>query len=107
MKKTILLLSIFLFGVSGLFAQSGNKMLQKKQVPQEKKIEQGIKKGEITKIEAKKLLKQEKKLNQLKKNAKVDGFISQKEKAKLKKESKKTNRKIYKEKHNKQKRSVK
>ena len=58
MKKTTLLLTILIFGVSGLFAQSGNKMLKKKQVAQEKKIEQGIKKGEITKIEAKKLLKQ-------------------------------------------------
>ncbi len=106
MKKTVLLVTIILFAASGLFAQSGNKMLKKKQVQQIKKIEQGIKSGEITKIEAKKLHKQKKKISVLKKNAKKDGFVSPKEKSKQKKEVKKMDGKIYREKHDKQKRSV-
>ena len=65
MKKIVLILTILLFATSGLFAQSGTKILKKKQAQQLKKIENGIKSGEITKVEAKKLRKQEKKLSQL------------------------------------------
>jgi hypothetical protein len=93
-----------LIAVSGLFAQSGTKMLKKKQNQQLKKIENGIKSGAITKVEAKKVIKQKIKLDKLNKKAKVDGFLSPKEKAKLKKETKKLDKIIYKEKHDKQKR---
>lgn len=103
MNKIVLILTILLIATSGFFAQSSTKILKKKQAEQLKKIENGIKLGEITKIEVKKLRKQEKKISQLNKKAKTDGFVSPKEKAKLKKEVKKLDRKIYKEKNDKQK----
>lgn len=55
MKKIVLILTILLFATSGLFAQSGTKILKKKQAQQLKKIENGIKSSEITKVEAKML----------------------------------------------------
>lgn len=107
MKKTVLILTILLIGTSGLFGQTGAKILKKKHAQQLKKIENGIKSGEITKVETKKLIKQERKQTKLNKKAKADGFISPKEKFKLKKEVKKLDKKIYKEKHDKQKRKKK
>ena len=68
MKKIVLILTILLFATSGLFTQSGTKILKKKQAQQLKKIENGIKSGEITKVEAKKLRKQEKNCPNFKKN---------------------------------------
>ena len=104
MKKTILVLTMLLITTSGLYSQSSIKMLDKKQTQQLKKIENGIQSGELTKVEAKKLIKQKRKLTKLNKKAKADGFVSPKEKAKLKKEVKKLDKKIYKEKHDRQKR---
>jgi hypothetical protein len=104
MKKAVLILTILLIGTSGLYAQSSTKIIKKKHIQQLKKIENGIKSGEITKVETKKLIKQERKLSKLNKKAKADGFISPKEKSKLKKEAKKLDNEIYKEKHDKQKR---
>jgi hypothetical protein len=95
---------MLLITTSGLYSQSGIKMLDKKHTQQLKKIENGIQSGELTKVEAKKLIKQKRKLTKLNKKAKADGFVSSKEKARLKKEVKKLDKKIYKEKHDRQKR---
>lgn len=105
MKKLSLLLSVLMFVSSGLFAQSiKTPKINKKQKKQISKIEQGVKSGELTKRETRKLLKQEKKLQIHKKTAKSDGKVTVRERVKLNKEAKRLDAKIYKQKNDRQKR---
>jgi tellurite resistance protein len=93
------------FSVSGIFAQSiKTPKINKKQKVQVEKIKQGVKSGELTRYETKRLIKQEAKLQKNKKIAKADGVITPKEKKQLRKEIRKLDAKIYKQKHDKQKR---
>ena len=105
MKKLSLIIAAVLFISSGLFAQSvKTPKINKKQKNQLSRIEQGVKSGELTKRETKRLLKQEAKLQKQKKIAKSDGVVTKRERAKLNKEANKLSAKIYKQKHDKQKR---
>jgi len=105
MKRIILIIAALIFTTSSIFPKNvKTPKINKKQKKQIVKINQGIKSGELTGKEAKKLLKQERKLQKQKKIAKSDGFISPKERTKLRKETKKMDAKIYKQKHDKQKR---
>lgn len=92
---------VLMFGLFvSLSAQSGIKQTQKNQA---KRIKQGVKSGELTKREARKLVQGQKKVNRMKKNAKADGVITKRERVKIKKEQKKQSAKIYKQKHDSQK----
>lgn len=92
--KLICLLSLFI----GLSAQN---VIKKVQVKQAKRISQGVHSGELTKKEATKLKRGQKKVQKMKKRAKADGVVTKKEKAKIKKFQKKQSKKIYKKKHDK------
>ena len=94
--KLICLLGIFVV----ISAQNGIKETQMKQ---SKRIAQGVRSGELTKQEAKKLKNGQKKIQKMKKRAKFDGVVTKKEKTRIKKEQKKQSNKIYKQKHDKQK----
>lgn len=105
MKKSIFILVSFLFLSSGLLAQSNKTPgINKKQKNQIHRIHQGVKSGELTKSETRRLLKQEAKLQKHKKMAKSDGIVTPRERVKLHNEEKKLSRKIYKQKHDRQKR---
>lgn len=105
MKKRVLIILIIGLSVSGIFAQSTKTpKINKKQKAQVEKIKQGIKSGELTRLEAKKLMKQKAKLQRKKKIAKADGVVTPKERKQLRKEIRKQDAKIYKQKHDKQKR---
>ena len=105
MKKAILIMTILIFASSGVFAQNiKTPKINKKQKIQADKIKQGVKSGELTHKETKKLLKLEAKLQKKKRIAKADGVITPKEKAKLRKLSKRLDGQIYKQKHDTQKR---
>ena len=105
MKKSVILIMIFSFAASGLFAQNiKTPKINKKQKVQVAKIKQGVKSGELTRLETKRLMKQEAKLQKKKKIAKADGVVTKKERKMLRKEARKLDAKIYKQKHDKQKR---
>ena len=105
MKNLVLIIMIFGFTVTGMFAQSTKTpKINKKQKVQVAKIKQGVKSGELTRVETKRLMKQEAKLQRKKKIAKADGVVTPKERKQLHKEAKKLDAKIYKQKHDKQKR---
>jgi len=104
MKKIILILTILIITCSGLLAKSTRMhVINKKQKKQISKIEQGVKSGELTRTETKRLIKQEKQLQKQKRIAKSDGVVTHKERAKLRKEINKLDIVIYKQKHDKQK----
>lgn len=83
------------------FSQTTKKQVNKRQVVQNKKINQGVKSGELTKKEAVKLKAQQRNINQTKKAAKADGVVTPKEKAIIKHKQNKAAKNIAKKKHNK------
>ena len=91
------------FIAMGAFAQDKTPNLDKREKRQEKRIEQGVKSGELNKREAARLEAREKKLRADEAKAKADGKVTAKERAKLQHEANKTSRHIYKQKHDKQK----
>lgn len=101
MKRLTLL--VFALGLSTQFA-TAQTTTKAKQIKQKERIEQGVKSGELTKKEAQKLKKGQKRIQQMKKKIKADGKITKKEKQRLKKAQKKQSDKIFKQKHDKQKR---
>lgn len=99
--KTILMgLTMVVFCATG-FSQTTKKQVNKRQVVQGKKINQGVKSGELTKKEAVQLKAQQRNINQTKKAAKADGVVTPKEKAIIKHKQNKAAKNIAKKKHNK------
>ncbi|MEQ1722613.1 MAG: hypothetical protein ABL930_05520 [Pseudobdellovibrio sp.] len=72
---------------------------QKREVKQQSRIGQGVKSGELTKREAKKLRKGQKRVDHMQKKANADGQVSIEERAKIEKAQDKQNALIYKQKH--------
>ena len=76
--------------------------LDKRQANQQKRIEQGVDSGQLTKKEAVRLEKREGKLEADKLVAMADGKVTVKERKKLRREANKDSQAIYKQKHDKQ-----
>ena len=105
MKRLNLIIAAALLISTGLFAQSTKTpKVNKKQKNQISRIEQGVKSGELTKRETRRLMIQEAKLQKQKRIAKSDGVVTKRERAKLNHEANKLSAKIYKQKHDRQKR---
>lgn len=92
-----------LFFTAGALAQEKTPNLDKREKRQEKRIEQGVKSGELNKRETARLEARESKLRADEAKAKADGKVTTKERAKLQHEANKTSRHNYGQKHDKQK----
>jgi hypothetical protein len=104
MKKLSFIIFALIFAASGIYAQNADThKINKKQKVQLHKIKEGVKSGELTRKEEKRLLKQEAKLQKKKKIAKADGKLTPGERRKLHREARKLDAKIYKQKHDRQK----
>lgn len=88
------------FSFTTISAQSKTSVVKKKQVNQQKRIKQGIKSGELTRVETKQLKKQQLKIQKIKKTAKADGKVTKREKLKLNTLQEKASKNIYAKKHN-------
>jgi hypothetical protein len=77
--------------------------IDKRQANQEKRIEQGVKSGELTKKEAAHLEKREAKLQADKQKAAADGKVTKKEREHLQHEANRDSKAIYRQKHDAQK----
>ena len=101
--KSIKFLSLILataFSISA-FAQSTNTpRIDKREVHQQKRIDQGVSSGTLNAQETANLEKREAKIEADKQAAKADGVVSKGERAKLTKEENHASRKIYAKKHN-------
>ena len=108
MKKslTIFIASIcVIFGLSVMAtAQTNTPGVKKRQKNQQKRIFKGVKSGNVTGKEFKKLQKQQYKTQRAKKRAKADGVVTKKERVRLHKRQNKNSRRIYRAKHNKRRR---
>lgn len=94
MKKFIIISIVAFIGLS---AQAGRN--QNREHRQEKRIGQGVQSGELTKHEAKRLARGQKKVDHYQQKAMADGEMSIEEKAKLEKMQDRQSRKIRRQKH--------
>ena len=101
MKKGIIALFVFALTASGLIAQAQTPVINKTQKDQHARIVQGVKSGELTKAEAKKLTAEQKDIRTDKQIAKADGKATPTEKKIIKREQKKVSKDIHRLKHNK------
>lgn len=79
---------------------------QKREVKQETRIHQGVESGELTKEEAHRLRKGQRKVDHMQRQAMKDGVVSPEEKAKIEAMQDVQSKKIYNQKHDEQKRET-
>ena len=92
------LFSSLVFG-NLLFAQG---TINQRERHQQRRIADGVRDGELTQKEARKLEKEQSKIHSAEAKAKADGEFTAKERAKIQKRQDEASHHIYKEKHDKQ-----
>lgn len=98
MKKIALIALVgVLAGGSVLAAET--PVVDKREANQEKRIEQGVKSGELTNREAARLEHAGDKLEANEAKAKADGVVTKKESARLRAEARRNSKRIAKQKH--------
>ena len=99
--KTLTIVSIMvaamLFTVSLSWAKGGNADRQKKQI---RRISGGVKSGEITRKESKRLGREQRRIGQIKRNARADGRVNARERRRIHNLQDRASRHIYLAKHN-------
>lgn len=114
-EQTILEMKIKLFITATFFAllsfaftstvsAQATPKVTKTQVQQQKRIFHGAKSGELTKAEAIRLQKQQKRVNKHKKAVKADGVVTRRERKMVRKHQKAASHNIYRQKNDAQRR---
>jgi len=106
-KKIVTAFALCFIMGAGLFtttanAQTATPVVKERQENQQKRIANGVKSGELTPAETKKLETREAKIQHDKRMAKADGKVTAGEKAKLHREQNRTSKAIARQKHDKQ-----
>jgi hypothetical protein len=76
--------------------------IDQRQANQQKRIDQGVKSGELTQKEAARLEKGQDKVQKIEDKAKADGVVTAKERKRINKAQDNQSKKIYREKHDRQ-----
>jgi hypothetical protein len=82
---------------------SSTPRIDQRQANQERRIEQGEKSGALTGKEAARLEKDQARIQKMENKATADGKVTRKERARMEKAQDRESRRIYREKHDKQK----
>lgn len=77
--------------------------IDKRQELQQKRIDQGVKSGELNKREAERLERRQERIGKMEEKAKSDGVVTQKERARIHHQQDQESRRIHREKHDRQK----
>jgi len=85
-------------------AFAGTPVLNERQANQKSRIVQGVKSGELTAKETRRLVKGQVQLQKMENRAKKDGVVTKKERVRLQHKANKESAKIVRNKHDKQKR---
>lgn len=114
MKLTPIITAGLLFAVGGsVFAQTttppgqqpapnAQQRIDKREAEQQKRIDQGVKSGELTQREANRLEKGQARVEKMESKANADGKITKKEAARIEHAQNQESRKIAREKHDRQ-----
>lgn len=104
MKKFFVMILILIFISGNAYAQTATPRVQRRQVNQQQRIKEGVRSGELTRREAVRMEARQARIQHDKKVAKSDGVVTPEERAKLNREQNAASRRIYREKHDAQKR---
>jgi hypothetical protein len=86
--------------LTALAQSNETPVLDKREANQQKRIDQGVRSGQLTPRETANLEAREAKLNADEAKAKADGVVTRKERARLQSEANRDSRKIFRKKHN-------
>jgi len=103
--KTKLLVAAFAAVVAlPVFAQANTPGIDQRQANQERRIDQGIASGQLTPREAARLERGQDRVDAMENRAKSDGVVTARERARIHKAQDVESRRIYRQKHDRQKR---
>ncbi|MBF0497040.1 MAG: hypothetical protein HQK58_10780 [Deltaproteobacteria bacterium] len=91
---------------SSFAGPTDDPVIQYREKNQEKRIQQGVKSGELTPKEAGKLEREQARIKQTESRMKADGKLTKKERARLQRKENKASAHIYNKKHNQKKAKV-
>lgn len=100
--KKILVAALFVCGFAIASNAQSTPVVDKREANQKHRIKDGVKSGELTKAEAHRLHKNQKNIKHAEAKAKADGVVTPGERAKLDNKQDKANKRIAKQKHDKQ-----
>ncbi|MCB9080408.1 MAG: hypothetical protein H6555_01725 [Lewinellaceae bacterium] len=96
------MLAFFFFGfvAIGTAQSTATPVVKERQENQRQRVKQGVKSGELTARETKNLAKQQKEVNQAKRQAKSDGVVTTGERVRIQHKQNQASRNIARKKHN-------
>lgn len=97
--KTIVLMALAGILAGGSVLAAETPVIDKREANQEKRVEQGVKSGELTNREAARLEHAGDRLEANEARAKADGVVTKKESARLRAEARRNSKRIAKQKH--------
>jgi hypothetical protein len=100
--KLVALATIAAFALPAAAQTDSTPRIDKRQDRQERRIEKGVKSGQLTKKEAARLYKGQARVQMMEDKAVADGKVTLKEKARIEKAQDRQSKKIYRERHDKQ-----
>jgi tellurite resistance protein len=100
-RKLILAAFIASTAIGTAYAQSNETpRIDQREANQQKRIDQGVKSGELTNKEANTLQRRQDRVNAAEANAKADGKVTPQERRKLRRMENRNSKAIYNKKHN-------
>ena len=103
MTRTVVVIGGVLLAAGVAYGQAETPGIDQRQANQEQRIDQGIASGQLTQGEAGRLEQQQQHINTMENKAKSDGVVTKKERARLHAAQDKASKKIYRQKHDRQK----
>jgi uncharacterized membrane protein YebE (DUF533 family) len=103
MVKKLLAISSVLLATGGTaYAQGDTPVIDQRQMNQEQRIDQGVESGQLNPREAKRLERQQNRIDRMENRAKADGVVTARERARIGAAQNHASRNIAREKHDRQ-----
>ena len=103
MTRIVVVIGGVLLAAGMAYGQAETTGIDQRQANQEQRIDQGIASGQLTQREAGRLEQQQQHINTIEDKSKSDGVVTKKERARLHAAQDKASKKIYRQKHDRQK----
>ena len=101
MKSKVFFLTCLLsFSMIAVHAQKATPKVRKQQVHQQRRINQGVRSGELTRKETRDLKRQQRSINRSKRRAKSDGVVTKGERVRLRGRQRRASKNIRRKKNN-------
>jgi uncharacterized membrane protein YebE (DUF533 family) len=103
MTQAVLVIGGVLLAAGMAYGQAETPGIDQRQANQEQRIDQGIASGQLTQREAGRLEQQQQRIDTMENKAKSDGVVTNKERTRIHAAQDKASKKIYRQKHDRQK----